>query len=57
VASTKPTAQAFAARPTELSRSLLVTTGAITKRLDRLQAQGLVEREAADGDGRGAPSG
>jgi DNA-binding MarR family transcriptional regulator len=43
----------FAARPTDLSRSLLVTTGAITKRLDRLEAQGLVARESADGDGRG----
>ncbi len=43
----------FQARPTDLSRSLLVTTGAITKRLDRLQATGLVERESADGDGRG----
>jgi DNA-binding MarR family transcriptional regulator len=40
-------------RPVDLSRSLLVTTGAITKRLDRLQAQGLVEREATDSDGRG----
>ena len=43
----------FHARPTDLSRSLLVTTGAITKRLDRLQALGLVERDSADGDGRG----
>jgi DNA-binding MarR family transcriptional regulator len=43
----------FQARPTDLSRSLLVTTGAITKRLDRLQAVGLVERDSADGDGRG----
>jgi DNA-binding MarR family transcriptional regulator len=43
----------FAARPTDLSRSLLVTTGAITKRLDRLEALGLVARGSADGDGRG----
>ena len=43
----------FVARPVELSRSLLVTTGAITKRLDRLEAQGLVDREAVDDDGRG----
>jgi DNA-binding MarR family transcriptional regulator len=43
----------FTARPVDLSRSLLVTTGAITKRLDRLEAQGYVERESADGDGRG----
>lgn len=43
----------FQARPTDLSHSLLVTTGAITKRLDRLQAMGLVEHESAAGDGRG----
>jgi DNA-binding MarR family transcriptional regulator len=43
----------FRVRPVELSRSLLVTTGAITKRLDRLGALGLVERESADDDGRG----
>ena len=33
-----------AVRPAELSRILLVTTGAITKRLDRLEAQGYVVR-------------
>jgi DNA-binding MarR family transcriptional regulator len=33
-----------AVRPAELSRRLLVTTGAITKRLDRLEAQGYVVR-------------
>jgi len=40
-------------RPTDLSRSLLVTTGAVTKRLDRLEAAGLVERLASADDGRG----
>ena len=42
----------FAVRPAELSRSLLVTTGAITKRIDRMERQGYVERRgaiAADG--------
>jgi DNA-binding MarR family transcriptional regulator len=43
----------FLVRPVELSRSLMVTTGAITKRLDRLEAQGLVARESTDDDGRG----
>ena len=43
----------YAARPVRLSRSLLVTTGAITKRLDRLEAAGLVERDPSDDDGRG----
>ena len=34
----------YALRPTDLSRALLVTSGAITKQVDRLQAIGLVER-------------
>lgn len=38
--------------PGELTRSAMVTSGAITQRLDRLEARGLVERRAADGDGR-----
>lgn len=53
LAALRRTGEPFTARPVDLSRSLLVTTGAITKRLDRLEAQGHVERESADGDGRG----
>jgi len=34
----------YALRPTELFRRLLVTSGAITKQVDRLAAAGLVER-------------
>ena len=34
----------YALRPTDLFRALLVTSGAITKQVDRLQALGLVER-------------
>lgn len=41
-----------AMRPTDLYRTLLVTSGAITKRLDSLRAQGLVERVAAEVDRR-----
>lgn len=37
----------------ELSRTVLVTTGAITKRVDRLEARGLVGRSVAQGDSRG----
>ncbi|MER0241063.1 MarR family transcriptional regulator [Streptomyces sp. HSW2009] len=37
----------------ELSRTLLVTTGAITKRVDRLEARGLVSRSVAASDSRG----
>ncbi|CCK27703.1 hypothetical protein BN159_3324 [Streptomyces davaonensis JCM 4913] len=37
----------------ELSRTVLVTTGAITKRVDRLEARGLVSRSVAEHDSRG----
>ena len=37
----------------ELSRTVLVTTGAITKRVDRLEARGLVARTVAENDSRG----
>lgn len=37
----------------ELSRTVLVTTGAITKRVDRLEARGLVSRSVAEEDSRG----
>ncbi|MEW2140106.1 MarR family transcriptional regulator [Streptomyces sp. NPDC005409] len=37
----------------ELSRTVLVTTGAVTKRVDRLRARGLVDRAVADADSRG----
>ncbi|GAB3248218.1 MarR family transcriptional regulator [Alteromonas gracilis] len=37
----------------ELSRNTMVTPGAITKRVDRLVARGLVERRVADDDARG----
>lgn len=36
----------YALRPTELFRSLLVTSGAITKQVDRLMAAGYVDRRA-----------
>ena len=39
--------------PTELMRSSMVTSGAITQRLDRLQARGLVTRTPSASDGRG----
>ncbi|RRR98666.1 MarR family winged helix-turn-helix transcriptional regulator [Glycomyces terrestris] len=37
----------------DLSRTVLVTTGAITKRVDRLEAKGLVARSVTDEDARG----
>ncbi|MEU4801726.1 MarR family transcriptional regulator [Actinosynnema sp. NPDC023587] len=39
--------------PTELMRSSMITSGAVTQRLDRLEARGLVTREPSPVDGRG----
>ncbi len=39
--------------PTRLAGSLLISTGAMTNRLDRLEARGLVRRERDPGDRRG----
>lgn len=39
--------------PGQLSRDAMVTSGAITQRLDRLQARGLVSRTRSEQDGRG----
>ncbi len=41
------------ASPGELTAAMLVTTGATTKRIDRLEHQGLVARRPSDVDGRG----
>jgi DNA-binding MarR family transcriptional regulator len=38
--------------PTALMRSALVTSGAITQRLDRLEERGLITRERSESDGR-----
>lgn len=39
--------------PGELAAHTMVTTGAMSKRLDRLERDGLVRRERDDADGRG----
>ncbi|MFG1798459.1 MarR family winged helix-turn-helix transcriptional regulator [Nocardia sp. NPDC049149] len=39
--------------PTELMHSAMVTSGAITQRLDRLEERGLVTRSRSESDGRG----
>lgn len=39
--------------PSELSRSTIVTSGAVTKRVDRLEAAGLVARSTDPSDRRG----
>jgi DNA-binding MarR family transcriptional regulator len=38
--------------PTALMRTALVTSGAITQRLDRLEERGLITRERSESDGR-----
>lgn len=43
----------YAKRPTDLYRALLVTSGAITKKIDRLASLGLVERQADPSHGGG----
>lgn len=39
--------------PGEIALHTMVTTGAVTKRVDRLEQAGLVERRRSDADGRG----
>jgi DNA-binding MarR family transcriptional regulator len=39
--------------PTELAATTMVTSGAVTKRVDRLVRQGLVERTVSEADARG----
>lgn len=43
----------FELAPGELARHTMVTTGAVTKRLDRLETAGLVARRTSESDGRG----
>ena len=43
----------FERAPGDLALHTMVTTGAMTKRLDRLASAGLVERRASESDGRG----
>ena len=45
----------YALTPGELGERTMVTSGAVTKRVDRLAAKGLVERRAGTTDGRSRP--
>ncbi len=45
--------QPYAKRPTDLFRALVVTSGAMTKKVDRLMAHGLVDRLPDPGHGGG----
>lgn len=42
----------YALRPTELYRSLMISSGGLTDRLDRLKARGLISRRPSAGDRR-----
>ncbi|MBB4039070.1 DNA-binding MarR family transcriptional regulator [Microvirga flocculans] len=42
-------------RPTELFRALMISSGGLTDRLNRLEKAGLIRRVAAEGDGRSLP--
>lgn len=42
-------------RPTELFRSLMISSGGLTDRLKRLEKSGLIHRIEAEGDGRSLP--
>ncbi len=44
--------QPYQLTPTALMRTALVTSGAITQRLDRLEEKGLITRGRSDADGR-----
>lgn len=43
----------YALSPSEITASAMVTSGAVTKRVDRLERAGLVKRTRDDADGRG----
>lgn len=53
LAALRRSGEPYALSAGELSRTVLVTTGAITKRVDRLEARGLVSRSVAESDSRG----
>ncbi|MEU5875109.1 MarR family transcriptional regulator [Glycomyces sp. NPDC047369] len=53
LAALRRSGEPYALSAGDLSRTVLVTTGAITKRVDRLEAKGLVARSVADEDARG----
>lgn len=42
-------------RPTELYRSLMISSGGLTNRLDRLEKAGLIRRGGPEGDARSSP--
>lgn len=53
LAALRRSGEPFERAPGELAAFTMVTTGAMTKRIDRLEREGLVTRRSADSDGRG----
>ncbi|SDS04553.1 MarR family winged helix-turn-helix transcriptional regulator [Agrococcus carbonis] len=53
LATLRRTGAPFALSPSALREATMVTQGAVSKRLDSLEAKGLVAREASADDGRG----
>ena len=53
LASLRRSGDPFRLTPTELSATMMVTSGAVTKRVDRLEREGLVARTVNDADARG----
>lgn len=52
LASLRRAGEPFALTPGELAATTMVTSGAVTKRVDRLEAQGYVTRTVSSDDGR-----
>jgi DNA-binding MarR family transcriptional regulator len=52
IASLRRAGEPFALTPGELAATTMVTSGAVTKRVDRLEAQGYVTRTVSSEDGR-----
>lgn len=53
LASLRRSGSPYELTPTELSATTMVTSGAVTKRVDRLERLGLVGRRVSTADGRG----
>lgn len=53
IAALRRSGKPYALNPTELQRQSLLTSGAMTNRIDRVEAQGLVERRPDPADRRG----
>ncbi len=53
LASLRRSGEPFTLTPSQLTATMMVTSGAVTKRVDRLERLGLVARTRSDEDGRG----